>query len=613
MDSSGFFEAFNAKYLDPEKVANGFIYSAQFEELAGPYHAVLIGPRGSGKTTLLKMLHPAALSIWNHQHANRYRNNIDYSGVFVASDISWSHQLNALGYGRLPPDLHRALTVACFTTHVLISLLQTMIWRGNPGPGFRKVEISTRLEEAIAMELATLLQVKPQLRTFLSLRQALRTRLTEIRMLANQAVIAAPIESAEIVAQRAFIHFDFLDIASNSISLFNDAVNEGSGRWAFLFDELETAPSWIVSQLFGSFRVCDPKVFLKLAISPVSREAIDVLRSANGPAEAHDHRQIKLWYSDRVDARPFCEELWKSLTTKAGLEVSARDALGASEFEPTTPRESRVRSPYGKGGRWHRVFSELASKDRSFRAFLNVKQVNLEDGDLPSRISRDQVLRRAAPIAAVKNFYLHKEQSGKINARKRKTSTLYAGAESIFTISEGNPRWLIALITPLVAHMKERRENRVPKHVQARTIDETADRLIALLRTTPIPLGFAPRHMEGLDKIVERIGTYLHSELMERNFRLDPHLCVTVDKTAPPGVMELLSAGLNRGAVMLVESDTSLSVVEALPGATLRLSYLLAARFGLPLRLGKAVSLSKVFGSERLSPRQAILDIEIKE
>jgi energy-coupling factor transporter ATP-binding protein EcfA2 len=601
-DSGVFFEAFNAKYLDPEEVAEGYIYSNHLEELSGPYHAVLVGPRGSGKTTLLKMLQPAALQAWKGASAKAIRGSVKYSGVFISSDISWSRQLSSLGYGKLSADTHRVLVLACFTTHVLHSVLESMIWRVGQSAHYRAAKLTSGAEQLLATQVMKSLRLTADIASLLAVKQALRGRLSEVRQMANRGTLMTDDDFRRVLADAPFLHLDFLDATSNITDLFNDAVGERGARWALLFDELETAPDWIVGQLFTAFRVSDPKIYLKLAISPVSATAYKTLMAEDGPAEVHDHRQIPLWYTDRIDAKGFCDALWESLTKKAGLSVTARDALGASVFEPTDRGEMKRRNPYAWDEHWGKIFASLREKDRSFAAFLRARDIDLERLADAKQHTRDAVLRKAAPVAAVRNFYLHEDRLGRVAARKRKTTSLFAGAESIFAISEGNPRWLIGLLTPLIAYMTSNQARRVPESVQAEEIEKAAERLLALLRTIPVPSGLAPREVLGLNAIVERIGSRLHDDLMERKFSIDPRLSFTVDRQTPAAVVEMLATGLNRGAVMLVSGIAARSVVGDMEGVTLRLSYLLAAKYGLPLRRGKSTNLSNLMNTSPAGP-----------
>jgi len=590
-----FFEAFNAKHQQPREVAENYIYSRHLNDLGGPYHAVLVGPRGSGKTTLLKMLQPAALSAWQGARAHSLRAQIDYSGVFISSDISWSRQLKSLGYGRLSDVNHRTLIVACFTTHILHALLQTMIQRCDPTTTFRGVKLSLDQESNLALQILKELRIDGAIPSLSSIRQALRSRLTDIRTLANQGSLMDQLEFKASLASQPFLHIDFLDMCSNITGLFDDAVNEAGAKWGLLFDELETAPDWVVQQLFSAFRVSDQKIYLKLAISPSSPAAYATLTSELGPADWQDHKQIPLWCQDRKVAEKFCNDLWRSLARKQGIAQSARDSLGPSAFAPASGGgvASSV-DRYGPDGYWTKQFQELLQKDKSFAAFLKVRKIDVTQLGHTDQFSRDAVLRKAAPIAAVRNFFLHEDRVGNVSPRQRKTSSLYAGAESMFAISEGNPRWLIGLLSPLIAHMVNTKTKTVAPSVQAEQIDKAADRLLALLRTTPLPDGSARSGTGGLDVLLQRIGQRLHDDLVQSNFAIDPKLSFVADKGYSNSVCELLAAGLNRGAVVLVDESTSRPIVGDLHDVPLRFSYLLAAKFGLALRKGRTTGLRQL-------------------
>jgi hypothetical protein len=585
-------EAFNAKYLEPAEVANGFVYSTHFEQLAGDYNAVLIGPRGSGKTTLLKMLQPGALAAWEGPKAPAFREAVKYSGVFIASDISWSKQLNSLGYGKLNEQNHRTFVLACFTTHVIHSVLETMASRANSKSAYRAVTLNGDQEALLARELASTLRVRPEIPSLLAVRQALRNRLSDIRVLANSCSLLPHEQCSERLASLDYLHLDFLDICSNICASFNEAVGESGARWSLLFDELETAPDWIVEQLFSALRMSDPRLYLKLAISPVSGTAYRALFKQEGAALGHDYQQIRLWYSDRSDSKAFCKALWASLMAKHGLNITAEEALGRSVFEPKDNRAVRKRSPYSPGEHWHKVFTSLGRKDRSFLNFLKQKSVDLSAAENLWANKKDSVLRKAAPVAALRDFFLHESKKGEVASRQRKTLELYAGAESIFAITEGNPRWFIGLASPLINFLVKSGERRVPSSEQAKEIDAAADRLIALLRTISVESANTGNDGLSLNALLEEIGARLHSELVEKNFSIDPAQSFVVDESISERTQALLASAVNRGAVMLVDESSSKAIVGDMLNSKLRLSFLLAAKYGLLLRKGKTVRLS---------------------
>ncbi|MEX3998744.1 hypothetical protein AB4Y38_07585 [Paraburkholderia sp. EG285A] len=597
-------EAFNAKYLEPAEVANGFVYSTHFEKLANDGHTVLIGPRGSGKTTLLKMLQPSALGAWTGRTADAFRATVKYSGVFVASDISWSKQLNSLGYGRLDDQNHRTLVLACFTTHVIHAVLETMAARANSEYTYRAVVLSSDEEALLARKLATALKVRPEIPSLLAVRQALRNRLSDIRALANSCSLLSHAQCSEKLSAQEYLHLDFLDICSNICSSFNEAVGEPGARWCLLFDELETAPDWIVDQLFSALRMSDAQLYLKLAISPVSATAYRALFKPDGASLGHDYQQIRLWYSDRADSKTFCRALWASLTQKHGLKITAEEALGRSVFEPKDNRAVRRRSPYSPGEHWHRVFTSLERKDRSFSSFLKQKSIDLSAAESLWANKRDSVLRKAAPVAALRDFFLHQSRKGEVSSRQRKTLELYAGAESLFAITEGNPRWFIGLASPLINFLVRSGERRVPGPEQAKEIDAAADRMIALLKTIPVEQACTQGDDLPLDMLLEEIGARLHEELVDKHFSIDPAQSFIVDENVSVRTQALLASAVNRGAVMLVDESSSKAIVGEMLNANLRLSFLLAAKYGLLLRKGKTVRLSNLLPARKRQPEK---------
>ncbi|WGS49704.1 hypothetical protein LFL96_18460 [Paraburkholderia sp. D15] len=610
-------EAFNAKYLGPAQVADGFVYSDHFGQLAGEYPAVLVGPRGSGKTTLLKMLQPAALAAWTGTKADAFRAEIKYSGVFIASDISWSKQLSSLGYGKLSEQNHRTLVLACFTTHVVHAVLETMASRVGSKYAYRCVQLTGEEEAALARTLSGVLRVRPDVPSLLSVRQSLRNRLSDIRALANSCSLLSHEQCSERLAELEFLHLDFLDICANICEIFNQAVGESGAKWALLFDELETAPDWIVGQLFSALRVPDHRLYLKLAISPVSATAYRALFAPEGPALGHDFVQVRLWYLDRADSKTFCRALWNSLTAKHGLTISAEEAFGRSIFEPRDNRGVRKRSPYSAGEPWHKVFLSLVKKDKSFSGYLRAKNIDLAAAESMWAHKRDSVLRKAAPIAALRDFYFHESKKGSVSVRRRKTLELYAGADSIFAITEGNPRWFIGLASPLINFLVRSGERRIPAVEQAREIEAAADRLIALMKTIPVEANRPQGEVFALDALLDEIGTRLHSDLMDGSFSIDPALTFIVDENVSIQVQELLASAVNRGAVMLVDESSSKAIVGEMLHTKLRLSFLLGAKYGLLLRKGKSTRLSNLLSSKpkpvthvRSEPKQLSLDVD---
>ncbi|QWE94150.1 ORC-CDC6 family AAA ATPase [Cupriavidus sp. EM10] len=125
---------------------------------------------------------------------------------------------------------------------------------------------------------------------------------------------------------------------------------------------------------------------------------------------------------------------------------------------------------------------------------------------------------------------MHQSKKGEVAARQRKTLEIYTGVDSIFAITEGNPRWFISLASPLINFLVRSGERKVPNSEQASEIDAAADRLIALLRTIPVEHVDTNGDDLPLDALLEEIGARLHAELVDEHFSMDPVQSFVVDE-----------------------------------------------------------------------------------
>lgn len=595
---SSFFESFNARHLDPASVAKSFVPSSHFDQLAGNYHSLLIGPRGSGKTTLLKMLQPKAIEAWEHPQARKIRSKVSYSGVFIPSDLSWGAQIEALGYGKLTPENHRTLSIATFTTHVLRSLIETMLARAtrqrdsNTRP-FRRVKLSNEGESNLVAEISQSWKIEPTIPSLLSLKHALRARLSEIRLLGNKGALTDQNEFRDQLRNIDYLHLHFIDSVSTAVELFNDYVNEPDAKWALLFDELETAPEWIQDELIRALRSVDERLLIKLAISPISENVRLILESSLSPAPGQDLRPVRLWYAEKKMGYAFCRDLWNFMAAAKGFpNLDPDEALGESYFDPENDYRRRKTDVYGVEGKWTERFKSLASRDRSFLSYLNSKNLSVDRMDKVPVPIRDKIIRKVAPIVAVREYFRSHDENPQTK-RSRKSHELYTGAESLFAITEGNPRWFIGIVDRLLSELRENSRN-VPKVLQASEVQGVSQRFLAMLRISPVDVSHQIGHRYGLVDLLDHIGEYFFQRVVVDSFAPEPPLSFIVDNNVDDRAIALLATALNRGAILYIPDDESESALTSLRGKRFRLSYMLAAHYGLPLRLGKETSLSKI-------------------
>jgi hypothetical protein len=596
------FESFNARNLSPKQVAERFIPPPRhFDDLMLRRNSLVVGPRGSGKTTLLKMLQLPALATWKHPDADRYRTQIDFIAVFVAADVSWGAQLGALGRNRLPQHATDLLGLSAFTSHVMIALIEAMndCASGDPTTvptlAGKYVNLSKQQEVALCQFISKNWQLTPILPTFQGLKLALRERLSLIAQIARRETVLPKEQLDERLASYDFLFLGFLECSIFAVEAFNDLVGQPEKRWAFLFDELEIAPQQIRRQLFSALRSTDRRLLIKLSISPYHEDAV-ILEGGGSAMPGQDYQPIELWYPRKEEGYQFSEALLKAMLAEAGAEpVNSDEVFGRSVFEAGDfERESNV-SAYRPGTSLHRRFSNLAKKDSSFADYLGRHNIDLQTMHLLGETERAGVIRKGTSVIAVRENYRSNEGlSGAPTRleRSRKTPTLYTGSRSLFAIIEGNPRWFIGIVGPLIRdYMNHLRP--VSRGIQARTITTATNRFRALLRTIP----YSPSNSatsRGLLSLLDSVGEKFHDNLVQGPFNPDPPLSFVVDSHTSGEVLVALGKALNAGAIILAPDQTGETLLSSLRGKRFRLSYMLAPGYGLPLNLGRTMALSQI-------------------
>src|SRR5205807_389771 len=148
---------YNAHGTSLEEVGRTFVPpKVVFENFIRPSNVLLMGPRGAGKTTLMKMLTGPALEHYTGPNAQEYRERIQYSGIFVPGDLSWSRQLGSLQLGALEGE---QFAVSVFILHCLAALVDAASQRTKPqvlDTGHRRVLIENDEQVRLARDVARL-------------------------------------------------------------------------------------------------------------------------------------------------------------------------------------------------------------------------------------------------------------------------------------------------------------------------------------------------------------------------------------------------------------------------------------------------------------------------
>jgi energy-coupling factor transporter ATP-binding protein EcfA2 len=589
--SSDFFATANARFRSPATVARSFIPPEQFRRLALPAHTVMVGPRGSGKTTLLKMLTPEALAEAAQSKRFRLESGLQFTGVFIPSDIAWSKQLQTFSKWNLPEELSSAIFEASFTTSVLRSFagsLHDRFKRDVPETwlGIRRIHLDAATESLIAESLADLWSLKLRVPSLRGLKAAAAERIVDLGRLAAQVHrVPGPVAVDERLLLGPLV--PQLTLALDTLEAL---VPETAGeKWGLLFDELELAPAETRKSLIASMRSVDERLIFKLAIAPYASDLSDLV-SAVAAMPGHDHEEIWLSYGHKAQAMEFSFELMRALVRERfGQDVSLESLLGSALFPAD---DEDLQSVEQMSHAQEDYVRDLYASDQTFRAYVRRVAGGLDELLASTGQKRSQNLRKILPIVIVRVAFRTPDDSdaarGSRRTRSRKNPFIYSGTTALATILEGNPRWIIGVLSSLLDDLPER----VPYARQNAEIARTRNAFRAMLSTIPVPSSSETRR--GLLSLLNLIGESFKDSLIVDDFNADPVASFTVDHNASPALIEALGSAVNAGAIVYVPDGAGAGLLSSMRGKRFRLSYLLATQYQLPLRLERAASLRSI-------------------
>jgi energy-coupling factor transporter ATP-binding protein EcfA2 len=591
------FEAFNARFLSTSEVANSFVPPPQYDRLIEQNHSVLFGPRGSGKTTLLKMLQLSSLLAWRHEKASVFRTRLPFHAIFLGTDVLWGSQLESRTQVIASPEKSAQIRRTSFRLHLAIAFLNAINECRDPKladcPELVRfaVDITPDMEIALADALASVWRLTPSTRSLLGLRAAVQAQLSDLLALVNRLRVDP---SASLPN---FVHIEPILSITQAIDLVNQLFQQPERRWAILCDELEIAPEMIRHELFQLLRSSVQSVVFKFSFFPYSSDVeLAHLVGPDAPSAGNDYTPLDLTYGLRESAYGFCQSLLQGMVEKAGgpKDVAPEDVLGSGWFDGGRRNRRATVSAYAAGGELHGRITRLHGLDSSFRYWMSSSKFDIRTiGDLSD--VQQAPFRKALPFILTRSEFL---RSGG-GHRSRKSLSLYSGAYSMFSISEGNPRVFINLMRPLVAEYISR-EGTVPADMQAKSAETTMHRFKSSLSAIPSQKAGT---IKSILHLIDIVGDFFSKAQLDEAFRPEPPVTFVIDEHVAPDLLELVGRTLNAGAFVRLD-DQHGAGVSALRGARLRLAYTLAPEYKLPLATGREVSLSSIMGALLASRRR---------
>ena len=210
--------------------------------------------------------------------------------------------------------------------------------------------------------------------------------------------------------------------------------------------------------LLDALRSVEERLLFKLSLVPFGEDNqrfADALSARAG----QDFEVVSLWYPHKDAGLAFCHKLWASMLAHRNIApLSPVAALGRTLFETVAEDWAETGTAYRGRSRIGSRFKSLEAKDKTFAAFLienGIKTDALEN--LPPD-QRAATVRKATTIVAMRDFFMDSgpEMGKPAKLRSRKSlANVYSGAETLFAITEGNPRWFKGIMGPLIGRLEK--------------------------------------------------------------------------------------------------------------------------------------------------------------
>lgn len=608
--------SFNARNLTPDEVAYSFIENIQFKQLVSLNHSLLLGPRGCGKTTLLKMLSPKTIHIWNNIPGNSCI-KLPFYGIYIPTDNQWKKQLIVLEEAfPVFPEFSKAISIVIVNTNIVKSIISTF---------FQLLEIYEHEEDekffkdkkGLCVDLINILELeKPISPDLFAIELAIRKRLTYINELIYKARITQIINIGELPG---YFHTEFYDLISACLLAFkknfygNINFKKSHFRWALCFDELELAPEWLQEKLISQLRSReDQSILYKLTSTPIISMEKSMSDFSLESSDFNDYNVIRAWTFNQSEFTPwneFSRKLAKlKMTNLFRKDIEPEDIFGNYDIEyvlrnmKLADRNEIViyedlswDSNFKKGTlMWH-LIKYLAHNDRSFRRYLDLKNISYHNPS-PSNVKQmGPIYRKMKPIIIYRSQFIRNN-----NLIPRRNIPFYHGVNNIFEICDGNPRFLTGLIETLLKEVDEPKKTNLTPEKQSEIIYKISERHFQIISSHPSSSIEIYGKQVNLGDLIAIIGNYFFYFMYGNDFTIEPVGSFVVDQNVNDEIVNLINLGVRLGAFVYIDPKEAISD-SGIVGKRFRLSYILHPYFKLPIREYGHRKLSSILKDEKKS------------
>ncbi|MFN3259740.1 MAG: hypothetical protein ACE37J_04190 [Pikeienuella sp.] len=569
-----------------------------FEQVAAFHNLVLVGPRGLGKTTVMKALTASGLThLHQRDDLKSILRDIDfgYVPIYIPAESIWRGTAQSIS-GALSEDYERDhILNGLFVDHCLhqlVSSFEDALVDTDQGDSQVlqpwSVSLTDIEEKDICNQCSVFWGLQRAQNSFVGLKLALLQRSNQYR----SAITSLPNRS-ELELVMKYQKYDFLI----ALKGFFDIVGSHCAdlRWSVCFDEMEIAPKRVLAQLYENLRSFDQRAVLKFSLFPyIDFYSLEqrMAASESGPTDGQDFHTVILANKFANPDYSLAKRLIKNECDLAGIQIDT--FINYLNSSSSIHRGTRRFTENGFERDFVAIHAmAVQAGDKSYVDYMKRNGIN-RAGDLQTlkgNNKRAQVIRKPAPIAEIRSYYLVKG-GGKSHIDSRRTSAkgfgYYHGFDQMLDLTEGNPRAIKYYVTDLLRSLARGENSAV---AQNRAISRNVDRFRALVSAHTYSGDIVSSQLQSPLQLVDTLGDFLSEVLLASDFQPEPPLSYEV-KGLNPHLSEALILAVNSGALVVDQTTGRKQLIFDLEGCRFRASHRLAPFYKLPTITGQPRVLS---------------------
>jgi hypothetical protein len=235
--------------------------------------------------------------------------------------------------------------------------------------------------------------------------------------------------------------------------------------------------------------------------------------------------------------------------------VSPQTLLGPSPVASAYQSKDAARE-YEQGSLAWQIIRDEAKIDGDLYNLLVQNGIDPSDPSTASISKRNTLLRKIKPLVLHRHAFRKTGSDGQSLRRSRKIAPVFCGWQTVFDVSEGNPRWLIGIVDRLIPEARKGKKKAtlpIAAANQARVLTSVSQEYCSLLSALPEALIPVDNNQLTLYGLVKAISRHFEEEIILSRFRLDPPGSFTVDSSTPPSICELLRVAAYNGAIVYID------------------------------------------------------------